>query len=626
MFTVRSLSSILPARQIPSILAKPQTRLPAMRESFPTVPRVEVSVSRRIYDKLVREKVGVVFGFSGGTMLPMLDEFHAKVGASPKIPFVTNSHEAWSGFAAAGYARLTGKPGVVLTTSGPGLTNMITPLLDSLNDGVPMVLLSGQVATTAPADAFQGSPAVDLTKPCTKWSYQLKATDDIESVMARAFAIATSGRPGPVHIDLPVDLQKMATQSPVFFSTDMRLAPIRPSEMEMRDGVMMKIRDLICGSDRPLLYIGQGATAYPKAVAALVAKLNIPFTTTLHAKGVVDERHPLCLEMIGMHGHPVANFAAQQADLIIALGSRFDDRTVGNISLYAPEAFQAQAEGRGGFVHIDIRPGENGKVVTPNLFVQADVGDFLRQFQPFCPEVQVAPWITHLATLKAEYPVFHAAENQGPEVTIYTIMNTLNHILRDNMDDVVVSTGVGVHQMVAAQMMQMSTPRQFLSSGSLGTMGVSLGFAVGAQLADPSKLVISIDGDGSFNMSNIELKTIMSLNLPIKILVVNNSSEMMVEYWQKLFYDKRYISTPNQNGDYNVLADAYGIFNVRCEDSQTLETDLRTWLAHEGPALLNVITKKTPCLPLVKPGAALDDMILQDSQFSMDATMASKIA
>jgi len=626
MFSVRTLSSAMPMRQIPSLWSKPQLRLPVIRPGLPVVSHVEAPVSRRIYDKLVREKVGVVFGFSGGTMLPMLNEFYSQTGASPKIPFVTNSHEAWSGFAAAGYARLTGKPGVVLTTSGPGLTNMITPLLDSLNDGVPMLLLSGQVATTAPADAFQGSPAVDLTQPCTKWSYQLKATDDIESVMARAFAIATSGRPGPVHIDLPVDLQKMATQRPVFFPTDMTITSIRNSDVGLNDGVMMAIRDLIRGAERPLLYIGQGASAYPKAVAALVAKLNIPFTTTLHAKGVVDERHPLCLEMIGMHGHPVANFAAQQADLIIALGSRFDDRTVGNISLYAPEAFQAQAEGRGGFVHIDIRPGENGKVVTPNVFVQSDVGRFLNRFQPFCPEPQVGPWIRHLSTLKAEYPVFQVAENQGPEVTIYTIMNTLNHILRDNMDDVVVSTGVGVHQMVAAQMMQMSTPRQFLSSGSLGTMGVSLGFAVGAQLADPSKLVISIDGDGSFNMSNIELKTIMNLNLPIKILVVNNSSEMMVEYWQKLFYDKRYISTPNQNCDYNLLADAYGMFNVRCSDSETLETDLRTWLAHEGPALLNVITEKTPCLPLVKPGAALDDMILHDSQFTMDATMASKIA
>ena len=508
-----------------------------------------------------------------------------------------------------------------MTTSGPGLTNMITPLLDSLNDGVPLIFISGQVALNSPPDAFQDSPSLELTKKCTKWNYQVTCPSEIKLAMEVAFKIALSGRPGPVHIDIPVDIQTKLcieanmTQAKKAYLLN-ELENLSPKNIVTPENKKEVLR-LFENTQRPLLYIGQGAADSSKEVLHFIEKMKMPFTTTLHAKGVVDERHIQSLGMIGMHGNPVANIAAQKADLIIALGSRFDDRTVGNLEQYAPVAHLAQSKGVGGFIHVDIRKSEKNKIIFPAVFSNTDVGDFLSEINPSVPQRTFEPWLSALKKVKAEKPVFHPVSNQKNRITVQNFLHTLNEKLPKHHCSPIITTGVGVHQMVSAQMLQMNQPRHFISSGSLGTMGVALPYAVGAQNIDKSKLVVAIDGDGSFNMSNTELKTIMNEQLPIKIAVINNSTEMMVEYWQKLFYENRYISTPNENCDYNLLARAYNFFSLKTEKNENLDADIDRWLGSKGPALINVITEPTPCLPLVAPGSALDDMILMDEDYKI---------
>jgi acetolactate synthase-1/2/3 large subunit len=587
--------------------------------------------ARIIYEKLLENNVKVANGFSGGANLPILDCFHPfhHNGKTP-IEFVTNSNEGNTGYVAEGYAKVSGEPGIMMVTSGPGLTNIITPLQDALCDGVPLIAFSGQVAQNAPPDAFQSCDSVDLTRPCTKWNYKLKCIEELPTILDYAFHMARYGRPGPVHIDCPKDIQVTTLTEEHLdnfkkinidglehhLNDDGNLEFNKIHEIpELNHSQLNTIVDLINKSEKPILSVGQGVNDCPKELLEFVEKTNIPITTTLHSLGSFDERHPLALNMIGMHGHPTPNFMIQEADLILAVGSRFDDRTVGKLSSFAINAKDSEKKGKGGIVHVDIRSTEKDRVVKVTEFVHSDCKTFLTEMNK--KNIITKPrteWLDSMNNYKKNNQILIPTYSDG-SLSVQRVIEEMNSQIEPYREKCIFSTGVGVHQMVAAQLITWVNPRSMISSGSLGTMGVSLGYAIGAKLADENKMVISIDGDGSFNMTNTELKTIMDLQIPVKILLVNNNSEMMVEYWQKLFFEGRYISTNNNNCDYNKLAEAYDIKNLYCDNEKDLKEKMDEFLDYKGPILFHVKINKTPCLPLVSPGKSIDNMILNDTGY-----------
>jgi acetolactate synthase-1/2/3 large subunit len=694
-----------------------------------------------IYSKLVENGVEVVNGFSGGAVLPLLDQFHEghpRHADLPKAPirWITNSNESSAGHIAEGYAKSTpmnGKHmpvGVVVATSGPGVTNLITPLQDAICDGVPLVFLCGQAATVAPLDAFQSADAVGLTKPCTKWSYQIKSAAEIPMVMDYAFFIARNGRPGPVFIDLPKDLQNQIVTTELIDSfveanmngaetdetsfitlvekrhsdgelyqaiqlgekkqglafqlakdafDEYQLKPVpaskdsdgyhtdhHPTDRIFRSGTFINGKEntlegelkagtaltkeliqLIKHAKKPVIIAGQGTNNCPEDLKKFAEKLQIPVCTTLHALGTFDERNNLALNMLGMHGHPTPNFMVQDADLIICIGSRFDDRITGRVSGFVPEARNAQKEGRGGVIHVDIRLSEKAKQIEPTFFVHSTGKKFLQTMNEILEDDDLKPttgaWLKHMKELQRDFPVkvphfatakLASKDADGNEVIVSRTPMSAQSAVSEldkqllaagKMDEAIFTTGVGVHQMVAAQLITWTQPRQMLSSGSLGTMGVALGYAVGAQLANKGKIVIAVDGDGSFNMTFTELKTVAEQKIPIKIMIIDNDGQMMVEYWQRLFHDGRLLAVRNSNNpDYSILAQAFGIKSIYCDNAEEMEEKMNNFLfADPGePVLFHVKVERTPCLPLVAPGQPLGDMILEDVEIDVDGSAA----
>lgn len=690
-----------------------------------------------IYSKLQENDVLVVNGYSGGAVLPLLDQFHEEhprhtnSGKTP-IRWITNSNEQNAGHVTEGIAKampIDGDQlpvGVCIATSGPGVTNLITPLQDAICDGVPMVVLCGQAASTAPLDAFQSSPAVALTTPCTKWSYSVKSAAEIPFALDYAFYLARHGRPGPVFVDFPKDLQNQIIDDDLIAnfvqnsltedSTNdfarlverrrptgnifkalhfglkdtglsfevakeddgpLKLRPVATAGgLDMFDAdhspqnkiyyldegvngngkyaegsidgeLMNNIIKLLQKAKKPIIIAGQGCNNCPDELKSLAETLQIPVTTTLHALGCFDERSQLALNMMGMHGHPTPNFLVQQSDLIICIGSRFDDRITGKMSDFIPEARKAAEEGRGGVIHVDIRLSEKNKQLTPNFFVHSTAKTFLQTINKKLDDngvkfVNTKEWLKKMKQLKAQYPIgiprfpkrtATMMNDNGEETTLVRTPMSAQGVVQEmnlqllragEMDNCIFTTGVGIHQMVAAQLITWTQPRQMLSSGSLGTMGVSTGFAIGAKLAQQGKTVISIDGDGSFNMTFTELKTIMEQGIPVKLMILDNEAQMMVEYWQRLFHDKRYLAVRNTNPDYVILAKAFGIKSVYCDCEEDLPAKMKEFLFEDPdkPVLFHVRIERTPCLPLVAPGQRLENMILEDEDFEVDPAAA----
>lgn len=693
-----------------------------------------------VYSKLLEHGVEVVNGYSGGAVLPLLDQFHLEnprhheAGYKP-IRWITNSNEASAGHIAEGYAKsmpINGphKPcGVAVATSGPGVTNLITPLQDAICDGVPMVVLCGQAATTAPEDAFQFAPAVKLTSPCTKWSYQIKSAAEIPFVMDYAFYIARNGRPGPVFVDLPKDLQNQILDKDLIeayidnslpeapsdaigmaslktetypngelfkavrlgyeavgLSFDVteqdgtyKLAPFssatssfnddhhptnrvfwtsnalsgepekitKEGDLSLTDQVSIDMINFIKMAKKPIIIAGQGCNDSSPELKEFAEKLQIPVTTTLHGMGCFDERHPLALNMLGMHGHPTPNFMVQEADLIICIGSRFDDRITGRMPDFVPGARKAAELGVGGIIHVDVRITERAKQIEPHFFVHSTGKNFLTTMNKALNEVedlqiQTEEWCEKQLRLEAEYPIsipkfkpetYSKVDGNGNEITATRTMMSAQRVVQEldrqllaanKMDDAIFTTGVGIHQMVAAQLITWTQPRQMLTSGSLGTMGVALGYCIGAKLANCNKITIAVDGDGSFNMTFTELKTVAEQKIPIKIMILDNEGQMMVEYWQRLFHDARYLAVRNENPDYVTLAKAFGIKSVYCDNEDEIEEKMNEFLFADPdePVLFHVRINRTPCLPLVAPGQPLDDMILEDIDIDVDQAAA----
>lgn len=564
-----------------------------------------------------------IVGYPGGAILPVFDAIYN----SKHFDFILPRHEQGAGHMAEGYARASGKPGVVLVTSGPGATNVITPLQDALSDGTPLVVFCGQVPTTAiGSDAFQEADVVGISRACTKWNVMVKNVAELPRRINEAFEIATSGRPGPVLVDLPKDVTAGILRKAIPTETALPSLPSAASRAAMEhshkqlQASIKRVAELVNISKQPVIYAGQGIVQSengPEFLRELSEKCSIPVTTTLHGLGGYDELNEKALHMLGMHGSAYANMAMQEADLIIALGGRFDDRVTGNIAKFAPGAKAAAAQKRGGIVHFEIMPKNINKVVQATEAIEGDVAASIKlllpEVEPRSMEDRKA-WFDKINEWKKKWPLSHydRSERNGL-IKPQTLIEELSNLTADRKHKTYIATGVGQHQMWTAQHFRWRHPRTMITSGGLGTMGFGLPAAIGAKVAQPEALVIDIDGDASFGMTLTELATAAQFNIGVKVIVLNNEEQGMVTQWQNLFYEDRYAHTHQVNPDFVKLAESMHVQSRRLVDPAKTVDALKWLIDSEGPALLEVVTdKKVPVLPMVPAGSALHEFLVFD--------------
>lgn len=576
------------------------------------------------HEMMLRHNVKHVFGYPGGAILPVFDAIYN----SKHFDFVLPRHEQGAGHMAEGYARASGKPGVVIVTSGPGATNVITPMQDALSDGTPMVVFTGQVPTTAiGSDSFQEADVIGISQACTKWNVMVKSVAELPRRINEAFEIATSGRPGPVLVDLPKDVTAGVLRRAIPTESALPTLPSAASRAALEltrkqlEGSIGRVANLINIAKQPVIYAGQGVIASPNGVRflrELADRASIPVTTTLQGLGAYDELDEKSLHMLGMHGSAYANMSIQESDLIIALGARFDDRVTGNVAKFAPGAKAAAAEGKGGIVHFEIMPKNINKVVQATEAVEGDVGVNLAHLIPLVKPKSMedrAEWFGKIAEWKKKWPLsdYERSERSGL-IKPQALIEELSNLTADRKATTFISTGVGQHQMWAAQHFRWRQPRSMITSGGLGTMGFGLPGAIGAKVARPEALVIDIDGDASFNMTLTELSTAVEFNIGVKIIVLNNEEQGMVTQWQNLFYEDRYSHTHQRNPDFLKLADAVGMQARRLIKPDEVTDALKWLIESDGPALLEVVTdRKVPVLPMVPAGSGLHEFLSWDA-------------
>jgi acetolactate synthase I/II/III large subunit len=569
------------------------------------MPRfISMNGARIIYNKLLEHKVKDVFMYSGGAIMPLIDCFY-----NGKIKYYINSHEQNCGHAATGYAKSSNKTGVCIVTSGPGLTNLITPILDANNDSTPLVVFSGQVPLKAMGScAFQEAPSTEITKPITKWSYCVQNVDELPYVLDKAFWLANHKKKGAVHIDLPkcVLTSKLQNNYKEFKFQN---------QIEKKSNYnFKKVTTLINRSQSPVFYIGKGALDASEELRDLVIKSNIPITTTMHAMGAFNENHNLSLQMLGMHGSYAANHAIQNSDCIICIGARFDDRTTGNLEYYAPKAKEAFKNGTGGIIHCNIEDNEINKVVNSNYNFCMDSKEFIIELKKGIIYREREDWVNKINNWKLEHPFKYKKTNK---LKAQEVLQILNKLIVDK-SNYIFTTGVGNHQMWSCQFINWSYPKSFISSGSLGVMGAGLPYAIGAQISNPDKSIILIDGDSSFNMTLTDLKTVKEHNLPIKIIIMNDGNQNMVRVWEQLFFEERITATINsRNPNYSDLALSYGINSIKCDNQKNIEPCLLEFLDSNESILLECIVESDKCFPLNPPGQALDSLILEEDNINL---------
>ncbi|MCL5005883.1 MAG: biosynthetic-type acetolactate synthase large subunit [Acidobacteria bacterium] len=564
-----------------------------------------VTGSEILLESLRRQSVKVIFGLPGGAVLPLYDALY-----SAGIRHLLVRHEQAAAFAADGYARVTGKPGVCLVTSGPGATNLLTGLTSALMDSIPVVALTGQVpASLIGKDAFQEADTVGMALPSTKRAFLVRKAADIPSVIQQAFEIAVSGRPGPVLVDFPksVLVEKAEPSYPAGTETD------RPRRLrEWNEGEVRRAVDMILESSQPLLYVGGGIISAGASgeLRELAELAQIPVTTTLMGLGSFPSSHPLSLGMLGMHGAYATNTAVCHCDLMIAVGARFDDRVTGRIDGFAPNARK---------IHLDVDPSEINKNVRVDL---ALVGDAHETLQALVSEIRrrrsfsISPerhqWLQRIGSWKAEYPL--AYDKYSNIVKPQYVIEAVSRIAKD---DAIIAVDVGQHQMWAAQFYNFRQPRTWLSSSGLGTMGYGFPAAVGAQMAFPDRQVIAFLGDGGFQMTLNDLATIVQYRVPVKIAVINNRSLGMVRQWQEIFFEKRYCDTDlNFSPDFVKLAESYGIRGRRVEHRADVEEAIHDFLNDREPRLIDFwVDPAENCYPIVPPGASLGEMMVGPPRF-----------
>ncbi|EKC9955411.1 acetolactate synthase 2 catalytic subunit [Salmonella enterica] len=534
---------------------------------------------------LREQGVKTVFGYPGGAIMPVYDALY-----DGGVEHLLCRHEQGAAMAAIGYARSTGKTGVCIATSGPGATNLITGLADALLDSVPVVAITGQVsAPFIGTDAFQEVDVLGLSLACTKHSFLVQSLAELPRIMAEAFEVANAGRPGPVLVDIPKDIQLASGELEPWFTTVDNEATFPQADVE-------QARQMLEQAKKPMLYVG-GGVGMAQAVPALrkfIAVTQMPVTCTLKGLGAVEADYPYYLGMLGMHGTKAANFAVQECDLLIAVGARFDDRVTGKLNTFAPNAC---------VIHMDIDPAEMNKLRQAHVALQGDLNSLLPALQQ---PLKIDAWRQSCAELRAE----HAWRYDHPGETIYAPL-LLKQLSERKPADSVVTTDVGQHQMWSAQHMTYTRPENFITSSGLGTMGFGLPAAVGAQVARPNDTVICISGDGSFMMNVQELGTVKRKQLPLKIVLLDNQRLGMVRQWQQLFFQERYSETTlTDNPDFLMLASAFGIPGQHITRKDQVEAALDTMLASEGPYLLHVsIDELENVWPLVPPGASNSEML-----------------
>ena len=575
-----------------------------------------------IYRYLLKHNVTDAFIYSGGSIMPIIDKFY-----KGNINYFVNTHEQSCGHAATGYAKSSGKTGIALVTSGPGITNLVTPLLDATNDSTPFIAISGQVNTNAMGtNAFQEAPATEITKSVTKWNYCVTDIYELPDVLDYAFFIANDKKKGSVHIDIPknISLNEYECEIGDFTNKFLENHKSKNTIYDYCEETNLitkscnysynynKISKIIDNSKKPILYVGQGCNSDSSLLTEFIEKTNIPITTTLHANGVYDETLDKSLRWCGMHGSAAANYLIQESDLIIALGSRFDDRTTGNIEYYAPVAREAGRNNKGGIIHVNIEESEINKVINTNYNFNVSCKTFLENVIPKVKKNDRISWNKKALEYKNKYK-FQLKNNSVKRLNMENILTEFNKQIVNK--DFIVTTGVGNHQMQTYQFILSRTPNKILSSGSLGVMGAGLPYAIGAQIANQNKLVLLIDGDSSFNMTLSELKTIKEYNLPVKIAIMNNSAQMMVTIWEKLFFEERYTATLNNcNPCYKTLSESFGIKSIKCNKESNLSQTIKEFIEYPGPILCEFDVERDICLPLVSPGKALDEMILPNDK------------
>jgi len=552
-------------------------------------------------DALHRHGVKHIFGYPGGAILPIYDELH-KAESRGWLKHILVRHEQGGTHAADAYARATGQVGVCFGTSGPGATNLVTGIATAQMDSVPMVVITGQVPRAAiGTDAFQETDIFGITLPIVKHSWVVRDPRDIGRIVAEAFLIAASGRPGPVLIDVPKDVGlEEFDYTPVAPGTAIPAGfklPVSPDPAAVAAALA-----LIRQARRPLLYVGGGAisSGAHEAVKQLAERFRLPVTTTLMGKGAFDEKHPQSLGMLGMHGTAYANFAVTECDLLIATGARFDDRVTGRLDGFAPRAQ---------VIHIDIDAAEMGKTRLPEVALVADVQAALEALLAASAqdssEGRTEAWLQRIDTWKQHYPlVVPAPEGDiAPQEVVVA--------LRELAPDAFYTTDVGQHQMWAAQFLH-NGPRRWISSAGLGTMGFGMPAAMGVQTAFPAEQVICVAGDASILMNIQELGTLSQYNLPVKVVVLNNGWQGMVRQWQESFYGERYSASEMMGGmpDFAALAEAFGVRGVCIEERSTLRQQLQEALDHPGPAFIDVkVRRNENCYPMVPPGASNAQMV-----------------
>jgi acetolactate synthase-1/2/3 large subunit len=546
--------------------------------------------SQIIVDTLVEQGVEVIFGYLGGVVLPLFDKLY-----DAPIRFIIPRHEQGGCHMADAYARATGKVGVVIATSGPGATNLTTGLATAMMDSTPLVALTGQVRTELIGnDAFQEADTTGITRPITKHNVIVKDPSQLARTIREAFYIASSGRPGPVLIDLPVDVQ---------------LAQIAPTEPEVINLPGYKLRkqgharqvtlaaNAINESEKPVVYAGGGViiSGASQELRQLAEKANLPVTTTLMGLGAYDQNRPESLDMLGMHGTAYANYAIQNCDLLISIGARFEDRVTGKLNTFAPRAK---------IVHIDIDPASISKNVHVDIPVVGDARLILTELAKVVEHRPRKAWFEEISAWKEKHPLRY-----DTEADVVKPQYVIEELCRQTKGDATIVTGVGQHQMWAAQFYRYSRPRQFITSGGLGTMGFGLPGAIGVQVACPDALVVDIDGDSSFNMTLTELSTAVQYELPVKVCLLNNGYMGMVRQWQELFYGKRYSYSSLKNPDFANLAQAFGAAGYTVDKKKDVAAGIEKMLAEKKPCVVDFKIDRTENVwPMVAAGKGLHEM------------------
>ncbi len=549
-----------------------------------------------IWECLLQEGVDVLFGYPGGAILPTYDA----MTQYPEIHHVLVRHEQGATHMADGYARSTGKVGVAIATSGPGATNMVTGLATAMMDSSPIVCITGQVPTGAiGSDAFQETDVTGVTMPVTKHNYLVTDVNDLQRAIHEAFYIARTGRPGPVLLDIPKDVQ-LASCDYEPFTEEIRLPGYRP-EPTLSDEQLIQALDLIHNAKRPLILAGHGVTMAQaeRELIEFVSKTRIPVAQTLLGLGNFPTTSPMCLGLMGMHGEAYVNKAIQEADLLLAFGMRFDDRVTGNLKTYAKKSKK---------IHIDIDATEINKNVHVECGIIGDLGNVLRAINEKVGPTDSSDWLEQIDewradTAKRDFVSWSGGGKLYAAHVIYDLWKLTN-------GEAITVTDVGQHQMWEAQYYRHDKPRTLLTSGGLGTMGFALPAAIGATFGRPDAEVWAIAGDGGFQMTLCELATVMQENRPVKIAVINNEFLGMVRQWQEFFYEERYASTPMWNPDFIKLAEAYGMPALRVTQREEMENAVRLAQNTDGPFFIEFVVEKDEIVyPMVPAGADLDDMI-----------------